>query len=85
MVRLYFAPTRLSALRLASGRERHRRAKHDFAFSGLIECGHCGSSIVGEIKKQRYVYYYCTGYRGKCGEPYVRQEVIEQKRSGCRR
>ena len=59
--------------------KRHRRAKHDFAFSRLIECGHCGSSIVGEIKKQRYVYYHCTGYRGKCGEPYVRQEVIEEK------
>ena len=58
---------------------RHRRAKHDFAFSGLIECGHCGSAIVGQIQKQRYVYYHCTGYRGKCGEPYVRQEVIEQK------
>ena len=59
--------------------KRHRRAKHDFAFSGLIECGHCGSSVVGEIKKQRYVYYHCTSYRGKCGEPYVRQEVLEQK------
>jgi len=59
--------------------KRHRRAKRDFAFSGLIECGHCGSSIVGEMKKQRYVYYHCTGYRGKCGEPYVRQEVIEQE------
>ena len=59
--------------------KRHRRAKHDFAFSGLIECGHCGSSVVGEIKKERYVYYHCTGYRGKCGEPYVRQEVLEQK------
>lgn len=59
--------------------KRHRRAKHDFAFSGLIECGHCGSAIVGQIQKQRYVYYHCTGYRGQCGEPYVRQEVIEQK------
>lgn len=36
--------------------KRHRRVKHDFAFSGLIECGPRGSSIVGEIKKQRYVY-----------------------------
>jgi site-specific DNA recombinase len=33
-----------------------RRVKHDFAFSGLIACGHCGCSIVGEIKKARYVY-----------------------------
>ena len=34
---------------------------------------------MGEIKKQRYVYYRCTGYRGKCGELYVRQEVLERK------
>ena len=27
----------------------------------------------------RYVYYHCTGYRGKCGEPYAREEIIEQK------
>ncbi len=55
------------------------RMTQEFAFSGLIECGHCGSSIVGEIKKGRYVYYHCTGYRGKCGEPYVREEVLEQR------
>jgi DNA invertase Pin-like site-specific DNA recombinase len=53
--------------------KKHRRVKHDFAFSGLIACGHCGCSIVGEIKKQRYVYYHCTGYRGRCDEPYVRR------------
>ena len=58
---------------------KHRRAKHDFAFSGLIACGHCGCSIVGEIKKQRYIYYHCTGYKGKCNEPYVREEVLEEK------
>ena len=42
--------------------------------------------MVGEIKKQRYVYYHCTGYADKClGNPascrrsYVREEVLEQK------
>src|SRR5262249_45884900 len=59
--------------------KKHRRMKHDFAFSGLIACGHCGCSIVGEIKKQRYVYYHCTGYKGRCEEPYVREEVIGQR------
>jgi len=49
----------------------------DFAFSGLIKCGHCRCALVGEIKKQKYVYYHCTGYKGKCGEPYVREEVLE--------
>ena len=58
---------------------RHRRVKHDFAFSSLIVCGHCGCSLVGEIQKQRYIYYHCTGYRGNCGEPYVREEVLEEK------
>jgi hypothetical protein len=36
--------------------KKHRRKTHDFAFSGLIACDRCGCSIVGEIKKQRYVY-----------------------------
>ena len=54
-----------------------RRGNHDFAFSGLIACGHCGCAMVGEIKKARYTYYHCTGYKGNCGEPYVREEVIE--------
>jgi site-specific DNA recombinase len=58
-----------------------RRSKHDFAFSGLISCGHCGCAMVGELKKGRYVYYHCTGFKQKCPEPYVRQEVVEKKYS----
>jgi len=53
--------------------------KHNFAFSGLVSCGHCGCSFVGEIKKQRYVYYHCTGYRQKCPEPYTREEVLAER------
>ncbi len=49
--------------------KRNRKVKHEFAFSGLITCGHCGCSLVGEIKKGRYIYYHCTGYKGKCPEP----------------
>jgi site-specific DNA recombinase len=63
-----------------------KRGKHDFAFSGLIACARCGCSVVGEVKKQRYVYYHCTGYADKCqGTPiscrrrYVREEALEQK------
>jgi hypothetical protein len=66
--------------------KKHRRVKHDFAFSGLIACGRCGCSVVGEIKKQRYVYHHCTGYADKCrGEPtvcrrkYVREETLEEQ------
>jgi len=35
-------------------------------FSGLIACHACGCAVVGEIKKERYVYYHCTGYADKC-------------------
>src|ERR1700677_4014110 len=38
---------------------RTRTRRRDFAFSGLIECAACGCAIVGEIKKERYVYYHC--------------------------
>jgi len=63
-----------------------KRGKHEFAFSGLIACAKCGCSVVGEIKKQRYVYYHCTGYADKCqGNPascrrsYVREELLEKQ------
>ncbi len=49
--------------------KRGRSGKRDFAFSRLIECGHCGCAMVGELKKGKYVYYHCTGYKGKCPEP----------------
>ena len=58
------------------GRTRRRRVKHEFAFSRLMTCGHCGCALVGERQK-RYVYYHCTGYRGKCPEPYTREEVLD--------
>jgi site-specific DNA recombinase len=62
--------------------KKHRKVKHDFVFSGLVNCGHCGCSLVGEIKKARYVYYHCTGYRGKCPEPYTREEILENQFAG---
>jgi len=58
---------------------KHRKVTHDFAYSGLVQCGPCGCSMVGERKKGRYVYYHCTGYRGKCGEPYTREEQLEEQ------
>jgi hypothetical protein len=56
---------------------RRRKQKHDFAFSGFITCGHCGCSLVGEMKKGRYIYYHCTGNRGKCNGSWVCEEVLE--------
>ena len=59
--------------------KRHRKVEDDVAFSRLIACGHCGCSLVGEIKKGRYIYYYCTGFKGKGPEPYRHEEVLEER------
>ncbi len=60
-------------------RRKTRRVKHDFAFSRLLTCGHCGCTMTAERKKGRYTYYHCTGAKGKCGEPYVREEVLDSR------
>lgn len=59
--------------------KKNRKVKHDFAFSGLITCGHCDCALVGELKKRQYVYYHCTGYKQRCLEPYTREEVLEER------
>jgi DNA invertase Pin-like site-specific DNA recombinase len=64
------------------GAKKTRKMKEQFAFSGLITCGHCGCAMVGEIKKGRYIYYHCTGFKGKCPEPYTREEVLEERFTG---
>jgi site-specific DNA recombinase len=58
---------------------KQHRIKHDFAFTGFVRCGHCGCGLVGELKKQKYIYYHCTGHRGKCEEPYTREEVVQDQ------
>ncbi len=58
---------------------RTRKVKHDFPYTGLVHCGHCGCLLVGELKKRKYVYYHCTGNRGKCEEPYTREEILARE------
>ena len=58
----------------------HRSQKHkwDFAFKGVMMCGHCGCSITAEAHKG-HVYYRCTFARGKCQQGYVREGVIDRQ------
>lgn len=55
---------------------RIRGIEKDFLFTGMINCGHCGCALVGDIKKEKYVYYRCSHAKGKCPEPYVREEAL---------
>jgi site-specific DNA recombinase len=70
---------RVQKLLDARAENRTRKVKHEFAYTGLVHCGHCGCLLVGELKKGRYVYYHCTGNRGKCPEPYTRAEVLSNQ------
>jgi site-specific DNA recombinase len=62
-----------------SNHNKPKGRKRSFAFTGLLTCGHCGCSITAEIKKNRYVYYHCTGFKGNCGQPYLREELLEEE------
>ena len=42
------------------------RDNHDFALAGMMTCAECGCAITAEIKKGKYIYYHCTGGKGKC-------------------
>lgn len=40
--------------------------KHQFAFNGIVTCGVCADEgarrlLVGEIQKEKYIYYHCAG------------------------
>ena len=45
----------------------------------MIKCEICGCAYVGELKKQRYIYYHCSQARGQCpGGKSVREEILDQ-------
>lgn len=52
----------------------------EFLLSGLMTCAECGCSVVGEIKKGKYIYYHCTWGKGKdtCGQKkYIKQADLD--------
>jgi len=61
------------------GKNRGKLGKNSFAFSGLLQCAHDKCAVTAEIKKGKYIYYHCTGYRGKCELPYFREEEIAER------
>ncbi len=58
------------------GHNKPKYRKHDFAFSGLLRCAYDNCAVTAEIKKSRYIYYRCTGFRGKCDLPWFREEAL---------
>jgi site-specific DNA recombinase len=61
------------------GRNKPKYRKHEFAFRGLLTCAYDNSKVTAEMKKGRYTYYRCTGFRGKCDLPYFREEELGER------
>src|SRR3974390_2620824 len=58
---------------------RGKYGKHDIAFRGLLTCAHDDCTITTELKKDKYVYYRCSGHRGKCATPRFTESEISEK------
>jgi len=55
---------------------RYRYRSRDFPYRGLLTCAYDNCKVTAEIKRERYTYYRCTGYRGKCALPYLREDEV---------
>jgi len=62
------------------GHNRSRYRKHEFAFAGLLQCAYDNCTVTAERKKGKYVYYRCSGYRGKCALPRFREADMGVRR-----
>ena len=56
--------------------------KHQFAFTGLVNCGVCADEgntrlLVGEIQRKKYIYYHCNACQVAGRKPkFVREEAL---------
>jgi site-specific DNA recombinase len=58
---------------------RPKYSKREIAFRGLMQCAYDGCVLTGDVQKEKYVYYRCTGHRGKCDLPRFREEDIANR------
>jgi site-specific DNA recombinase len=61
------------------GHNKPKQRKHHFAFGGTLSCAYDDCAVTVELKKNRYTYYPCTGHRGKCRLPYMREECLGER------
>lgn len=48
-----------------NGKSKTYKSRKNFAFANLLNCGECGCKVLGEEKKQRYIYYHCSFSKGR--------------------
>lgn len=57
-----------------AGKAVEKRLRHLMLFRKLIQCGNCGSTLIGE-KQKGYVYYRC--HTKSCPQKTIREDAIE--------
>ena len=63
---------------LADRARPQKRNIKEYAFRGLLTCAECGCAITSETQKG-HNYYRCTKKRGKCSQPYIREELLAKQ------
>jgi site-specific DNA recombinase len=77
---LFVNPKTFAAVQdVLAGHNRPKYSKRDIAFRGLMTCAYDDCMVTGEVQKAKYVYYRCTGHRGKCDLPRFREEDIANR------
>ena len=61
------------------GHNKGKYGKHDIAFRGLLSCAHDHCTMTTEKKKGKYVYYRCSGYKGRCDTPRFTESEVSEK------
>ena len=67
---------------MVSARHVVMKQRHEKGYKQLIMCGHCGCSITCTHKVKNdtdYIYYHCTGRRGKCAQPILTEKQLESQ------
>jgi site-specific DNA recombinase len=62
-----------------NGHNRPHYQKHIFAFRGLLSCAFDDCMLTAEREKQKYTYYRCSGSKGKCDLPYIREKELGER------
>ncbi|MFA6096853.1 MAG: recombinase family protein [Candidatus Paceibacterota bacterium] len=71
-------------------KDRPQQKTHEFSFTGIIRCGHCGCLITAEEKRKfikctqkyaNYTYYRCTRRKRElnCQEPAITMKNLEEQ------
>ena len=61
------------------GHNKPKYGKHEIAFRGMLTCAHDNCTVTAELKKNKYVYYRCTGHKGPCALPRFREQDIAER------